>query len=119
MVKVDPLQGSFVLDDSTGTIAAVMPQGGVDASSQRAHGAGNADSLPEIGMCFVLNCTRSVRNKALLLCLLAACLRVYLPYLPYCTWYKYAPSSDKHLTWQGEARFSSGLKFGVLGLRLC
>lgn len=56
MVKVDPPQGSFVLDDSTGTIAAVMPQAEVDANSQRGQSAGSAsaDSLPEIGACCAL-----------------------------------------------------------------
>lgn len=60
MVKVDRPKATFMVDDGTGTIAAVMPHADGDASSHRAQsgrdGAGDADDLPDIGVCAV-RCT--------------------------------------------------------------
>eukprot|EP00904_Undaria_pinnatifida_P008513 jgi/Undpi1/4792/HiC_scaffold_19.g08145.m1 len=53
VVKVDRPKATFMVDDGTGTIAAVMPHADGDASSHRAQsgrdGAGDADDLPDIG----------------------------------------------------------------------
>eukprot|EP00752_Nemacystus_decipiens_P014868 g13238.t1 len=61
VVEVDNLKRSFVVDDGTGTVTAVLPRGGLEDGSGAAAGGGadprnpgNADSFPRKGQYFLL-----------------------------------------------------------------
>ncbi|CAN0389199.1 unnamed protein product [Ectocarpus sp. 12 AP-2014] len=50
VIEVNPAERSFIVDDNTGTVTAVVPGVGLDGGSNDAgHGGGDADGLPKQG----------------------------------------------------------------------
>ncbi|CAM9759257.1 unnamed protein product [Ectocarpus fasciculatus] len=50
VIEVDPAERSFIVDDNTGTVAAIVPGVGLDGGSNDAgHGVSDADGLPKKG----------------------------------------------------------------------
>lgn len=49
VVEVDTLKRSFVVDDGTGTVTAILPPAGLEDDGADARNSGNADGLPQKG----------------------------------------------------------------------
>lgn len=51
MIEVNPAERSFIVDDNTGTVEAVLPGVGLDGGSNDAgHGVSDAGGLPKKGV---------------------------------------------------------------------